>query len=618
MLLYNFPIFSDKNSILRNFCCLVAIQLTLYLPQTENDDYMKSINIKRYFPILDWLPNYSKKDFIADLPAGLTVGVMLIPQGIAYALIAKLPPIYGLYASLVPQVIYAIFGTSRQLAVGPVAMDSLIVAAGITAIGSVTPDQYITMAIALAFMMGIIQFSLGIFRLGFLVSFLSKPVISGFTSAAAIIIGLNQFKHLFGTNIERSNQVHILLYNTIKKIPEINIPTFIIGIASILLIIGLKKWNKKIPSALIVVIVGIVVVQLFGLDAYGVKVVEDIPKGLPKFSIPTIDMHFFSELLSLAATLALIAFMEAISVAKAVEEKHDDYKVDPNQELIALGLGNIIGSTFQSYPTTGGFSRTAVNDQSGAKTNMAAVISASVIALTLLYLTPLFYYLPKSVLAAIILVAVYGLIDFTYPKELWNYKKDDLLMLLVTFLVTLTIGIKEGIMVGVLLSLVLLIYRSTKPHIAECERVEGTDYYRNVERFENTTENPEVLIIRLDGQLYFANIDFFKQELMEKVEAKGEQLKLVVWNASSVNHLDSSAIIMLKNLIHELRERGILFAVAGAKGPIRDLLFKSKLAEVITPDLMFADVSKAVECVENQTHADLQKKCKQIALQRNT
>ncbi|MCT4580070.1 MAG: sulfate permease [Flavobacteriales bacterium] len=573
--------------------------------------------LKKYLPILTWLPNYTRKDFLADLPAGLTVGVMLIPQGIAYALIAKLPPIYGLYAALLPQIIYAIFGTSRQLAVGPVAMDSLIVAAGITAIANVSEEQYIFMAIALAFMMGAIQFILGVFRLGFLVSFLSRPVISGFTSAAAIIIGLNQVKHLFGTEIERSNQIHILLYNTLQKVTEINLPTFLIGIITIVLIVVIKKINKKIPTALVVVVLGIIVVQFFGLDAYGVKIVKDIPEGLPGFSIPTIDMKFFSELFTLAATLALIAFMEAISVAKAVEERHDDYKVDPNQELIALGLGNIVGAMFQSYPTTGGFSRTAVNDESGARTNMAAVISAAVVALTLLFLTPLFYYLPKSVLAAIIMVAVYGLIDFKYPKELWNYKKDDLLMLITTFIVTLTIGIKEGILMGVLLSLVLLIYRSARPHIAQCEQIEGTNYYRNKNRFDNVNQNPEVLIIRLDGQLYFANIEYFKDQLFKMIAAKGKDLKIIVWNAEAVNHIDSSAVLMLRNLIAELREKDLLFAVAGANGPVRDILFKSGLAEDITKELMFAEVQKALECIESDTHADLQKKCKQIALQRN-
>ena len=571
--------------------------------------------IKEYFPILTWLPNYTRKDFLADLPAGLTVGVMLIPQGIAYALIAKLPPIYGLYASLIPQVIYAIFGTSRQLAVGPVAMDSLIVAAGITAIASVSPDEYVFMAIALAFMMGIIQFLLGVFRLGFLVSFLSKPVISGFTSAAAIIIGLNQFKHLFGTSIERSNQVHILLWNTIKKIPEINIPSFLIGLTTIVLIVWLKKVNKKIPTALVVVVLGILVVQFFRLDKYGVQIVQDIPQGLPKFSIPVINQEFFTELLTLSATLALIAFMEAISVAKAVEERHDDYKVDANQELIALGLGNIVGAMFQSYPTTGGFSRTAVNDESGAKTNMAAVISASVVALTLLFLTPLFYYLPKSVLAAIILVAVYGLIDFKYPKDLYYYNKQDLLMLITTFIITLTIGIKEGIMVGVLLSLVLLIYRSARPHIAECEQIEGTNYYKNKYRFDNVNTNPEVLIIRLDGQLYFANIDYFKETLERMIKEKGDALKIVIWNAEGVSYIDSSAVLMLKNLIKELRQKNILFAVAGANGPVRDILFRSKLSDLITKDLMFAEVDKALECIHNDTKGDLEKKCKQIALQ---
>ncbi len=571
--------------------------------------------LKQYLPILSWLPSYSKQDFISDLPAGLTVGVMLIPQGIAYASIANLPAIYGLYAALIPQLIYAIFGTSRQLAVGPVAMDSLIVATGIAAIASVTPEQHIFMAIALAFMMGIIQFSLGIFRLGFLVSFLSKPVISGFTSAAAIIIGLNQFKHLFGTDIERSNQVHILLYNTVLKIPEINIPTFLIGLVSIVLIVVMKKVNKKIPTALIVVVLGVVVVQFFGLNAYGVKIVEDIPVGLPKFSIPTIDKAFFTELLTLSATLALIAFMEAISVAKAVEGRHTDYKVDPNQELIALGLGNIMGSLFQSYPTTGGFSRTAVNDESGAKTNMAAIISAAVVALTLMYLTPLFYYLPKSVLAAIILVAVYGLIDFKYPKELYSYKKDDLLMLVVTFIITLTVGIKEGIIVGVLLSLILLIYRSSRPHIAECEQIEGTSYYKNIERFNDLKTNEETLIIRLDGQLYFANIDYFKAKLYDLIAQKGTELKLVVWNAEAVNHIDSSAILMLKNLIVELSNKDIAFAVAGATGPVRDIIFKSKLINVIGKEMMFAEVHKALECVADGTQADLKRKCKQIALQ---
>lgn len=573
--------------------------------------------LKKYIPILSWLPNYTKKDFLADLPAGLTVGIMLIPQGLAYALIAKLPAIYGLYAALIPQVIYALFGTSRQLSVGPVAMDSLIVAAGITAIASVSEDEYIFMAIALAFVMGAIQLALGIFRLGFLVSFLSKPVISGFTSAAAIIIGLNQMKHLFGVEIERSNQVHHLFYNISQSLSDINKSSLSIGLVTILLLIVLKRINKKIPRVLIVVIIGILVVKYFKLESFGVKIVGEIPSGLPEFTIPTFNSTFIYELFTLAATMALIAFMEAISIAKALQERHGDYKIDPNQELIALGLGNIVGSFFQSYPTTGSFSRTAVNDESGAKTNMAAIIAAVVVALTLLYLTSVFYYLPTGVLAAIILVSVYGFIDLKYPKELWSYKRDDLLMLITTFVITLTVGIKEGILVGVLLSIVFLIFRSTRPHIAQCEQIEGTDYYKNIHRFKNLTQHPDVLILRLDGQLYFANIDYFKDQLTRMMEAKGNELKLIIWNAEAVNHIDSSAVLMLRNLITELRQKDILFAVSGANGPIRDLIYKSKLADVITEELMFAEVHKAMKCLDSDKHKDLQKKSKKIALQRN-
>jgi SulP family sulfate permease len=573
---------------------------------------------KKYIPILSWLPNYNKAALSGDLSAGLTVGVMLIPQGIAYAMIAGLPPIYGLYTAMTPQVIYAIFGTSRQLSVGPTAMDSLIVAAGITSIATVGPDNYIAAAIMLAFLMGLMQLAFGVFKLGFLVNFLSKPVISGFTSAAAIIIGLNQLKHVFGIEIPRSNQAHSLLYDTGIAINSTNLITLCLGIGTILTIIALKKYLKKIPAALTAVILGILIVQFFHLDLYDVKIIGDIPTGLPSPSIPDFTQNYFKDLLPLALTLSLIAFMEAISQAKAIEDKHNDYKVDANQELIALGLSNIVGSIFKSYPSTGGFSRTAVNDQSGAKTGMSFIIAAGLVALTLLFLTPLFYYLPKAVLGGIIIVAVMGLINIKYPVKLWKYKKDDLIMLLGTFAVTLTIGIKEGIIVGVILSLGFLIFRSTRPHIAECARIEGTNYFKNVERFDNTKDRKEVLILRFDGQLYFANANYFKDQLNDMIAKKGPNLKLVILNAEAINHMDSSAVHMLDKTIKELCKKEIYFAVAGAIGPVRDIIFNSGLSETIGKELMFAEVNKALECLDEDKAMDFEIICKRIALQNNS
>jgi SulP family sulfate permease len=573
---------------------------------------------KKYIPILSWLPGYNKAALSGDLSAGLTVGVMLIPQGIAYAMIAGLPPIYGLYTAMTPQVIYAIFGTSRQLSVGPTAMDSLIVAAGITSIATVGPDNYIAAAIMLAFLMGLMQLAFGVFKLGFLVNFLSKPVISGFTSAAAIIIGLNQLKHIFGIEIPRSNQAHFLLYDAGIAINSTNLITLCLGIGTILTIIILKKYLKKIPAALTAVILGILIVKFFHLDLYGVTIIRDIPTGLPTPSIPDFTQNYFKDLLPLALTLSLIAFMEAISQAKAIEDKHNDYKVDANQELIALGLSNIVGSIFKSYPSTGGFSRTAVNDQSGAKTGMSFIIAAGVVALTLLFLTPLFYYLPKAVLGGIIIVAVVGLINIKYPLKLWKYKKDDLIMLLGTFAVTLTIGIKEGIIVGVILSLGFLIFRSTRPHIAECARIEGTDYFKNVERFENAKGRKDVLILRFDGQLYFANTNYFKDQLNDMIAKKGPTLKLVILNAEAINHMDSSAVHMLDKTIKDLCKKEIFFAVAGAIGPVRDLIFNSGLAETIGKELMFVEVNKALECLDEDKAMDFERICKRIALQNNS
>ena len=568
------------------------------------------MKLKSFIPLLEWLPKYKKEYLSGDLSAGLTVGIMLIPQGMAYAMIAGLPPVFGLYAALIPQVIYGILGTSRQLSVGPVAMDSLLVASGLGALSLSGIDEYISMAIFLALFMGAIQFILGVVRMGFLVNFLSKPVISGFTSAAALIIGLSQLKHLLGTQIERSNQIHILLLNALKTIDQTNLVALGLGIAAIVVIKALKRVHNRIPGALIVTVSGIVITYVFRLDQLGLSIVQEVPSGLPSFGVPTVAQDRIGELFPIAMTLALIAFMEAISVAKAIEEKHKLNEVKPNQELIALGLSNVVGALFQSYPTTGGFSRTAVNDQAGANSTLASFISAAIVGLTLLFLTPLFYYLPNTVLAAIIMVAVFGLIDFHYPRTLWKNRKDEFALLIFTFIITLTVGIKEGILFGVLLSLLLLVYRSSSPHFAVLARVNNSPYYRNVRRFSSeVTIDPAILLFRFDGQLYFGNKDYFKSSLLEAMEERGASLKHLVLNVEPMNYIDSSAAFMLRQLFEDLKSKGISISIAGPIGPIRDILKRSGIVSLLGEEAFFENTHSAYQVASGEsTSEDLGKK----------
>ena len=553
---------------------------------------MKSI--LQFIPILQWLPNYRKAHLSGDLSAGLTVGIMLIPQGMAYAMLAGLPPVFGLYASLIPQVIYALLGTSRQLSVAPVAMDSLLVAAGLGALSLSGVEEYTSMAIFLALFMGSIQFLLGIVKMGFLVNFLSKPVISGFTSAAALIIGLSQLKHLLGAPIENSNQIHILLGNTFEVLDQINGYAIILGVAAILIIKAIKKWSPRIPAALVVTLLGIIITYAFNLSEHGLNIVREVPSGLPKVGLPEFSMNRINDLAPVALTLALIAFMEAISVAKAIEERKGLQEVRPNQELIAIGMANIVGSIFQSYPVTGGFSRTAVNDQAGASTPLASIISAVIVGLTLLFLTPLFYHLPKTVLAAIIMVAVFGLIDFTYPVRLFNKRKDEFVVLLITFLTTLTVGITEGIILGVLISIGLMIYRTSQPHYAVLGRIKDSTHYRNVRRFDKEVSiDPEVLFFRFDGQLYFGNKDYFKTELTQAIESRGNELKGIVLSVEAINYIDSSAAHMLRQLFIQLENKGIKITISGPIGPIRDILKRSEIVDLIGKQSFFDNAHDA-------------------------
>ena len=527
---------------------------------------MKIKNPGRFLPILDTMRSYSREKFSGDLVAGVTVAIMLVPQGMAYAILAGMPPVYGLYASLVPLLIYAIFGTSRQLAVGPVAMVSLLVVAGVGELAAPGSDRFIFLAIMTALGVGLVQFLMGVFRMGFLVNFLSHPVLSGFTSAAALIIGASQIKNLLGLDLPRTKQVFEILSGTIQNVSEISVYTALIGFGSIVTLILLKRWKKTFPSALIVVVAGTVVTALLGLSNQGVEIVGTVPIGLPSFEVPGLNMSDFSSLIPIILVISLVSYMESIAVAKAIANKRG-YKVDANQELIALGGANISGAFFQSFPVTGGFSRTAVNDQAGAKTTMASIITAILIGFTVLFLTPLFYYLPNAVLAAIIMVAVAGLFDFKEMKQLWKTDKKDLAMLLVTFISTLLLGIEEGIAVGVVLSLVLVIYSTTRPHSAVLGRLGDTKNYRNIDRYIEAQVEKDILIYRYDSSLYFANVEHFQETLADQIERAGDELELIILDASAINTIDSTGIHAMKEMIANVREKDIRFFIAGAIGP---------------------------------------------------
>ena len=566
--------------------------------------------LKKFFPILTWLPNYSGSTFKSDFIAGITVSFLLIPQGMAYALIAGLPPIYGLYAALSPQIIYALLGTSKQLAVGPVAMDSLLVAAGLGTISILGPEEYIQSAILLAFLSGTIQFLLGLFKMGFLVSFLSKPLIKGFTSGAAIIIGLSQVKHMLGISLHQSNKIQLFAISLVNSEISIHFPTLMIGVISIFILLILKKWTPKIPSALVVVILSSLWVYFGKQYQEGVAVVGLVPGGLPSFNTPNFNIETIKNLIPISLTLAIVGYLESISISKTIAEKYKYYQLNPNQELIALGSSNIIGSLFQSYPTTGGFSRTAVNDQAGARSGVASLICALVVAITVSFFTQWFFYLPKAVLGSIIIVAVIQLIDIKYAIRLYNSRKDEFAILLFTFILTLFVGISQGIIYGIILSLLLLVYRASKPHYAFLGRIGSTNYFQNIERFpDEVTLREDLIILKFDAQLFFGNIEFFKQLVFDAVEKNSKKIKGFIINARSINYIDSTAAEELVLIIKKLQKKDIRVMIVGAIDPSRDIIINSKLIDVLKRQNLFVtsgDATNSFDGISKKT--PLQKK----------
>lgn len=544
-------------------------------------------------PLFEWLPGYSRANLNGDLVAGLTVGAMLVPQGMGYALLAGLPPQVGLYAAVLPLLAYAAIGGSRQLGVGPTAISSLLTAALVAKLAAGDPAVAVALASTLAVVVGIMRVALGVGRLGFMVGFLSRPVLSGFTSAAAILIGASQLKHLLGIKLEHSERVYEIVWDALGRLDEIQGPTVAVGGAGIVLLAAVRRWRSAWPGALIVVGLATAAVSLFGLEGHKVSVVGDIPGRLPSIAMPTEGFDRLGEMVPTALAITMLGFVESIAIAKVFAQRNG-YTVNPNRELVALGVCTVAAGVSQSYPVSGSFSRTAVNAASGAKTQMAGIISAVVVALTLVVLTPLFRPLPHAILASVVIMAVAGLVDVREARRLWAVKRSDFWLLAVAFAGTLGLGVELGLGVSVIASLAVVLRQTTRPHIAVVGRIPGTTQFRNVERSPAAETTDGVVVLRVDAPLYFANIDYVREKLA-KVEAKeGDGLRVVVFDASSVTELDSSADSALGEIAADLAGRGIEFYLAGVKGRLLDVMRRSGSYERIGPGNFFLSDDEAV------------------------
>ncbi len=559
------------------------------------------MNLKQFLPFLQWLPTYNKSLFQMDLSAGLTVGVMLVPQGMAYALLAGMPPIYGLYGGLIPLLLYALLGTSRQLSIGPVAVSALLVLGGIQQLAEPMTEKYISLVILTGLLVGLLQVTMSFLRLGFLVNFLSHPVVAGFSSAAAIIIGVSQLKYLLGFEIPRFSNLLDTVSYALTHLTETHLLTTAFCVGGIVLMLLLRRISRSIPDALITVILGILIVRFLQLDEQGIDVVREVPEGLPSFILPHWTLDNMRAVMPTVLTVAIIGIVESLSIAKVLEAKNRDYKVEANQELLALGLSKIGGSFFQALPTSGSFTRSAINNESGAKTGMASIITVLLIALTLVFLTPLFYYLPTAILAAIVLLAVKSLFEYKEAIYLWKTHRSDFFMMLVTVLITL-VNIEIGVLVGVILSVMMVLYNSSKPHVAILGKLPDSTYYRNVSRFPDAVQLEDGIILRFDAQLFFGNTLYFKDTLFELIEQKKGKLKVFILDASSIYSIDSTGLHALNEVQEVLAQNGIIFFISGAIGPLRDGLYKSGLMERIGIENQFMTVNNAVETYQKRKH----------------
>ncbi|MDM4718755.1 sulfate permease [Micromonospora sp. WMMA1363] len=537
-----------------------------------SDGYLQrdTSGVARFLPLLGWRRGYDGKVLRHDLIAGLTVAVMLVPQSMAYAALAGMPPVAGLYASIVPLTVYALLGTSGSLAVGPVAITALMTSAALAPLAGNDPARHAALAGLLALLVGAIQVLMGLLRLGVLVNFMSHSVLSGFTSAAAIVIAASQVKDLFGLRAERAEAFPGIVASVWHSAGTAHGLTILVSAVSIALLVLLRRYVPKLPGALLVVAGTTLVSAALSFEDRGVRILAEVPGGIPAPALPALSGQDIRALMPAAVAIALVSYMEGIAVAKSLAAK-SRLQVSANQELVGVGAANISAGLFQAFPVAGGFSRSAVNFSAGARTPVATLVTAAVVALTAVALTPAFYHLPKAVLGAIVVVAVLGLVDFKGAMTVWRARQVDGLTLVLTFLVTLWLGVEPGLAAGVAFSLGVFLWRSARPHTAELGRVPGTSLYRNLARHGELATDPRVGIIRMDGPLYFASAQSLKDRVLGLADERKE-LTAIVLDASAISDIDADGAHALADLRDRTADRGVALHLATVRGPVADLL----------------------------------------------
>ena len=538
--------------------------------------------------------NYRTANLRQELIAGITVAALLVPQGMAYALLAGLPPVMGLYASILPMIVYALTGSGRQTSVGPVTVDSLMLLLGLGTLAIAGTERFIVLAVLLTAVIGAVQLAMGALRLGFLVNFLSYPVLAGFTSAVAVITVLGQLKYLLGIDLPQRAELYRTASDAVAHAGAANLATLAIAFGCLMALWAARRWVPTAPGPLILVVVSTLLVYVLGLDARGVSVLGTVPGGLPHLTLPALAWTDVRQILPLALTMALVGFAQTISVGKSLGNKYG-YDVDANRELAALGLSNLTSSVSQGYAVSGSLARSALNASAGARTQLAAIVSALCVGITTLFFTPLFRYLPSATLAAILVVSSLRLIDTREIRYLFKVKITEGVLLVFTFLATLTLGIMPGLLLGIVASILLFITLNTRPNTAILGRLPNTNIFRNVKHFPEAQTIPGLVILRIDASLYFANVVFLKETIHEICARHAAGLKAIILDASAVNDLDSSADTALHQLSDEFKQKGIAFYIAGVKAPVRDVMKRSGLYAILGSDHFFFTIDAAVK-----------------------